>query len=218
MLLILVVSNETTRNLVGNGILALLCHPDQLRRLRCGTAPGHWSGPSTSCCATTAPSSLTRVVGEDLEVVDKRLRAGQKAIALLGAANRHPAAFENSEALELSVEAARANLADASLRAPFAGIVARRLVENFVNVQAKQPIAILHKLDTLTLSFDIPALDVAALGGGPRLVADLDGLPGQEFVTRLAKFSTLADPATQTYRLSRPRPLPLRRTPPFFPA
>lgn len=42
-----------------------------------------------------------RVVREDLELGGKRLRAGQKAIALLGAANRDPAAFENPDAPDI---------------------------------------------------------------------------------------------------------------------
>lgn len=104
--------------------------------------------------------------------------------------------------LELSVGTARAALADAGLRAPFGGIVARRLADNFANVQAKEPIAVLQKLDTLTLSFDVPGPDVTELAGRGALspVAVLDGIPGREFPARLVEFSTLADPATQTYR------------------
>ena len=100
MLLILVAGNETTRNLIGNGMLALLRHPDQLRRLR-----------DTPCLLEPAVDELLRydspvqvdgrVVREDLEMGGKRLRAGQKAIALLGAANRDPAAFENPDALDI---------------------------------------------------------------------------------------------------------------------
>ena len=106
------------------------------------------------------------------------------------------------DGLELSVATARAALEDAGLRAPFGGIIARRLVENFANVQAKEPIAILQKLDKLTLSFDVPGPDVAKLAGRRPLsvTARLDGLPGREFVAELVEFSTQADAATQTYR------------------
>ena len=106
------------------------------------------------------------------------------------------------DGLETSVAAAEASLADATLRAPFGGIVARRLVENFTNVQAKEPIAVLHKLDTLQLSFDVPGPDVTALAGRTSLSSSvvLNNLPGREFAASLAEFSTQADPATQTYR------------------
>ena len=106
------------------------------------------------------------------------------------------------DGLATSVAAAEASLADATLRAPFGGIVARRLAENFANVQAKQPIAVLHKLDTLKLSFDVPGPDVTALAGRSSLSSTvvLNNLPGREFAATLAEFSTQADPATQTYR------------------
>ena len=100
MLLILVAGNETTRNLIGNGMLALLRHPDQLQRLR--DDPELLEPAVDELLRYDSPVQLDgRVVREDLVMGGKRLRAGQKAIALLGAANRDPAAFENPDALDV---------------------------------------------------------------------------------------------------------------------
>ena len=100
MLLILVAGNETTRNLIGNGMLALLRHPDQLQRLR--DDPGLLGSAIDELLRYDSPVQLDgRVVREDLVMGGKRLRAGQKAIALLGAANRDPAAFDNPDALDI---------------------------------------------------------------------------------------------------------------------
>ena len=100
MLLILVAGNETTRNLIGNGMLALLRHPQELQRLR--DAPDLLEPAVDELLRYDSPVQLDgRVVREDLELGGKRLRAGQKVIALLGAANRDPAAFENPEALDV---------------------------------------------------------------------------------------------------------------------
>ena len=100
MLLILVAGNETTRNLIGNGMLALLRHPDQLRRLR--DEPDLLEPAVDELLRYDSPVQLDgRVVREDLELGGKRLRAGQKAIALLGAANRDPEAFENPDRLDI---------------------------------------------------------------------------------------------------------------------
>ena len=103
MLLILVAGNETTRNLIGNGMLALLRHPDQLQRLR--DAPELLEAAVDELLRYDSPVQLDgRAVREDLEMGGKRLRAGQKVIALLGAANRDPAAFENPDALDIGRE------------------------------------------------------------------------------------------------------------------
>lgn len=100
MLLILVAGNETTRNLIGNGMLALLRHPDQLQRLR--DDPGLLEPAVNELLRYDSPVQLNgRVVREDLEMGGKRMRAGQKVIALLGAANRDPAAFENPDVLDI---------------------------------------------------------------------------------------------------------------------
>ncbi len=101
MLLILVAGNETTRNLIGNGMLALLRHPDQLQCLR--DAPDLLEPAVDELLRYDSPVQLDgRVVREDLEIDGKRLREGQKVIALLGAANRDPAAFANPDALDIS--------------------------------------------------------------------------------------------------------------------
>ena len=100
MLLILVAGNETTRNLIGTGMLALLRHPDQLRRLR--DDPELLEPAVDELLRYDSPVQLDgRVVRENMEMGGKRLRAGQKVIALLGAANRDPDAFENPEALDI---------------------------------------------------------------------------------------------------------------------
>ena len=141
----------------------------------------------------------------DLQVAEAALEAKSQLLlkSRAGARADEVVAQEAAiEGLELAVAGARAKLDDARLRAPFGGIVARRLVENFANVQAKEPIATLHEIDTLSLSFDVPGPDVVALAGRRPLstVAVLDSLPGREFEAGLEEFSTEADPATLTYR------------------
>ena len=87
----------------GGREFSLLRHPDQLQRLR--DAPDLLEPAVDELLRYDSPVQLDgRVVREDLEIGGKRLRAGQKVIALLGAANRDPAAFENPEALDIGRE------------------------------------------------------------------------------------------------------------------
>jgi membrane fusion protein, multidrug efflux system len=109
---------------------------------------------------------------------------------------------------------AEKTLEDTALRAPFAGRVARRLVENFQNVQVGQPILILEDLSKLEIRIQLPEQDVVQLPpdvsmlGIPVGEVDFETLPGLSFPATVKEIDTRADARTNTYRvvLSLPRP------------
>jgi len=100
-ILLLVAGNETTTNLIGNGLLALLRHPDQLALLR--DAPSLIESAVEELLRYDSPVQLTsRFVLEDVELNGHTIAAGQPAIALIGAANRDPEAFAEPERLDIT--------------------------------------------------------------------------------------------------------------------
>ena len=105
--------------------------------------------------------------------------------------------------LETQLQTAKDNLSDSTLRAPFDGIIAKREVENFANVQAKENIATLQYLAVLEVIFDVPGSDVTELAANEKNIVSavkLNNVPDREFSAKFVEFSTEADPATQTYR------------------
>ncbi|MEM7302406.1 MAG: efflux RND transporter periplasmic adaptor subunit [Pseudomonadota bacterium] len=139
-----------------------------------------------------------RVAEAELEARQQELNKGQA-----GARAEDVAAQEASiRGLESQLKSLQDSLSDATLRAPFDGIIAERNVENFANIQAKETVATLQTLSTLNLVFDVPGPDVVQLAKiqDLNLKVTLDSLPGQEFEATRSEFSTKADPATQTYR------------------
>ncbi|MCM8855700.1 MAG: efflux RND transporter periplasmic adaptor subunit [Candidatus Thiodiazotropha sp.] len=104
--------------------------------------------------------------------------------------------------LETQVAKARDDLSDATLRAPFDGVIASRSVENFSNVQANSVIAVLQKLKTIDLRFDVPGPDVTKFARRKNSVikARLDSTPDSAYEAQLVEFATQADAATQTFR------------------
>ena len=100
LLLLLVAGNETTRNLLGNGMRALLKNPEQLQRLR--ENPDMLDSAIDELLRYDSPVQLdSRTVHNDVEVAGHRIRAGQRIICAIGAANRDPSMFTNPTTLDI---------------------------------------------------------------------------------------------------------------------
>ncbi|MBV9083250.1 MAG: cytochrome P450 [Acidobacteriaceae bacterium] len=92
---------ETTTNLIGNGVLALLRHPDEFARLR--REPPLLPSAVEELLRYDCPSQHTaRIAPADLEMGGKAIRSGQAVIAVMAAANRDPERFPDPDNLDLS--------------------------------------------------------------------------------------------------------------------
>jgi cytochrome P450 len=91
---------ETTTNLLGNGLLALLTHPDQMEDWR-----GHPEiAPSAvdELLRFDSPVQFNlRCALEPADLLDQTLERGDRIVVLQGAANRDPSRFERPDALDL---------------------------------------------------------------------------------------------------------------------
>jgi cytochrome P450 len=103
MMLLLVGGHETTVNLIGNGLLALLRHPDQLELLRRGDVAE--SSAVEELLRYDSPVQYSgRLAKEDIELGGMRIAAGQSVRAIVAAANHDPAVFADPERLDLTRE------------------------------------------------------------------------------------------------------------------
>jgi hypothetical protein len=100
-ILIFIAGHETTQNLIGNGLNALLRHPGELRRLR--DDPALTKDAVEEFLRYDSPVQLTaRSPTADIEVSGTTIPAGEQVVLLLGAGNRDPAAFDDPDRLDIT--------------------------------------------------------------------------------------------------------------------
>jgi cytochrome P450 len=100
--LLIVAGHETTVNLIGNGTLALLQHPDQLRRIQLD--PALIPSAIEELLRYTAPVNLSdeRWASEDISMHGQVIRKGEIVYASLIGANTDPQQFHDPEMLDVT--------------------------------------------------------------------------------------------------------------------
>lgn len=100
--LLLIAGHETTVNLIGNGTLALLEHPDQMDKLR--RDPSMIKTAVEELLRYTSPvfMSTERYAREDLDLHGVNLPRGGMTLGVIGSANRDETVFENADALDIT--------------------------------------------------------------------------------------------------------------------
>jgi hypothetical protein len=92
--------HETTINLIGNGLLLLLQHPEQHRMLR--EQPSLWPKAIEEMLRFESPQQIAwRIATEDRVLAGKHIAAGDQLMLLLGAANRDPMAFSEPDRFDI---------------------------------------------------------------------------------------------------------------------
>jgi cytochrome P450 len=98
--LLFIAGHETTVNLIGNGLLALLRNPAELERLR--RDPGLVPTAIEELLRYDSPVQRTaRITNTDVEIDGHAMPTGSMVIAAIGAANRDPAQFRDPDRLDV---------------------------------------------------------------------------------------------------------------------
>lgn len=116
----------------------------------------------------------------------------------------------NFEVAQANLATAQKALDDTRLIAPFSGNIGRTLVDNFVNVQAKQPVLVLQDTTRLEVVITVPEQDWSR--ANPNLtneqrtelirpMVNLSTFPNREFPARISELATVADPVTRTFEV-----------------
>jgi len=165
VVLLLTAGHETTMNLIGNGLLALLRNPDQLAVLR--GRPDLMPSAVEELLRYDSPVRLTvRTATADATLAGKTVRAGEQVMAMLDAANHDPAVFESPDALDVTRDARHhvafgggahyclgAALARAEAQVALAALIALPDLELAVDEPEWRPLTTFHALQSLPVAF-----------------------------------------------------------------
>jgi cytochrome P450 len=165
VILLLVAGHETTMNLIGNGLLALLRHPEQLTLLL--SRPDLMAPAIEELLRYDSPvRRALRVALDDACVDGQPVRAGDQVVAMLDSANHDATVFEAPDVLDITRDARRhvtfgagahyclgAALARAEAQVALAALIALPDLALAVEEPVWRPLETLHALESLPIAF-----------------------------------------------------------------
>lgn len=118
-------------------------------------------------------------------------------------------ATRSRDVARADLRVAQKALEETKLRALFDGVIARKLVTDFRNVGAREPVLLLQDESRMEVVVDVPErdltterkrLDFEEFNEVAQPVVELSALPGRQFPVELTELATAADPSTRTFR------------------
>ena len=137
------------------------------------------------------------IEARDAERDLRRWKELEKTGAVSG--SEYESVQRRQESAEIALDEARTMLAQCAVRAPFAGVVVDRLVEEGDYANEGQAVLRLIRLDRAKLLFDVPEQDIGALQVGQRKTFTLAALPGREFAGEIAFVSSQAERESNSF-------------------
>ena len=102
--LLLIAGHETTVNLIGNGILALIENPDEMRKLRSEPALVKLAVEELLRYTSPVLTTTERYALENATVRDVTIPRGEMTLGVIGSANRDETVFERPDELQITRE------------------------------------------------------------------------------------------------------------------
>jgi membrane fusion protein, multidrug efflux system len=106
--------------------------------------------------------------------------------------------------LEGRVAEAKLQFGDSTLRAPYDGVVAQRLVDEGQNIVANSPVIRFQNVNDIDIVADVPEGFIAAdirSSNIQQSIAELSTAPGRQFPVHIKEVAQIADPRTQIFEV-----------------
>jgi cytochrome P450 len=163
LILLLIAGHQTTINLIGNGALALMRHPDQWEQL--ARDPSLIVKATEEILRYDGPvKRAPRIAAEDFELGGKAIRKSERILIVLSSANRDPRQFTDPDTLDITRYP--------NPHVAFGGGIHHCLGANLARLEGQEGIKALvqhfppFRLETETLEYQ-PLLNLRALTGLP---------------------------------------------------
>jgi membrane fusion protein, multidrug efflux system len=104
--------------------------------------------------------------------------------------------------LDGRVADARLQLEDSTLRAPYTGVIAQRLVDEGQSITVNKPVVRFQNTGVVDIVVDVPEAVMASGIRSPNIagmLAEISGAPGRKYPVRIKEVAQVADPTTQTF-------------------